>query len=148
MLQKKLIVIICLLSFSALILSGCGPKEVEVTEIEQIVGVWQGETFEGNSFVMAIENDGTMKLAVSEDSLREGRTDTYQLWVEDDLVNFHFPVFCSEGDGQYKAVILPGGNLKFSVVDDPCDYRISRMDRSLPGALKEYVVEFSPLDYE
>jgi hypothetical protein len=36
--------------------------------------------------------------------------------------------------------------LKFTVIDDSCDYRINRMAYSLPGAMDEYVVEFTPID--
>ena len=54
--------------------------------------------------------------------------------------------FCGEGDGVYQAVIKTDGKLKFTAIDDPCTYRVSKFDKNLPGALNEYVVEFTRVE--
>jgi len=121
------------------------PTPIEISPVlmmEQLIGTWEGQTTPGTYFYISIESDGTLKLARTLDNLNQGKTDTYQIWFENENLMFRIPVFC-EGDGSYQAMIQPNGNLKFTTIEDPCDYRISRFDKSLPGAQEEYDVEFS-----
>jgi hypothetical protein len=87
-----------------------------------------------------------MKMARTLENLNKGSTDTYELWLEDEVIVVSFPLGCPQGDGLYRAVIQPDGNLRFTTIDDPCDYRTMRLAKSLPEAGEQYIVEFSPFD--
>ena len=135
-----LVLVICLP------LIACGSRVEEVTNIDQIVGTWEGETSPGTTFFISIQSDGTMKMARTLENLNKGSTDTYELWIEDDQIVVHSPIICSEGDGLYRAVIQPDGNLRFTTIDDPCEFRTMRFAKSLPESGEQYIVEFSPFD--
>ena len=119
-----------------------------VTSLDQIVGIWLGETKPGATLVMLIQPEGIMKLASSIEYLIDGKSDTYLVWVEDNQVFFDFPLFCSEGIGIYEAIISPGGELDFTMIDDPCTYRISRIDKSMPEEVQQYDVRYRLLKYQ
>lgn len=133
-----LVLVICLP------LIACGSRVEEVTNIDQIVGTWEGETPPGG--FISIQSDGTMKTARTLENLNKGSSDTYELWLEDEQIVVSFPLGCPQGDGLYRAVIQPDGNLRFTTIDDPCELRISKLAKSHPNRGEQYIVEFSPVD--
>lgn len=116
--------------------------ETPVTEVEQIVGTWESHKIGGDAFlILDIQPDGTVKFSQSLEKLDQGISDTGRIWVEGDQIMVQGPPNCG-GIGSYQAVIYPDGKLKFTTVDDPCSWRITIFERSQPGNLDEYVLEF------
>ena len=127
------------------------PEETEiegtpVLSLDEIIGSWESNTGSGGIQVMLIQPDGEMNLADTSLKLVQGYTETYQIWVEDNQVYFDLPWTCSEGVGSYQANISEDGVLDFIVIDDPCSYRVKRLDGSTPEEFHEYEILFHRIE--
>ena len=138
---RKVVVVVLIFCLS---LIACGGRETPVTELEQIVGTWEAYTSGESVFkaVIDIQPDGTVKSAGSLEKLNQGITDTSRFWVEDEQIHVEGPPVLCDAIGLYQAVIHPDGKLKFTTIEDPCSWRMGVMDRSQPGNMNEYVIEF------
>jgi len=127
-------------------LVACGRSETNVTDIEQLVGTWGAEIPSGMVSVLDIQPDGTVIGAGGWERYDQGLTETWRVWVENGLIQAEGPLMCGDTIGSYQAVIRSDGILRFTTVDDPCPYRRRVMDRSEPGNLEQYVLEYSRVD--
>lgn len=127
-------------------LSACLARETTVKDINQLVGFWGAETPSGMISILDIHADGTMVTAGGWDRYDSGLTDTWNLWIEDELVYFQGPLFCADEIGLYEASIGSDAVLRFSVVEDPCSFRRRVLDKSEPGNLEQYDLEYSRIE--
>jgi hypothetical protein len=108
-----------------------------VTSLDQIVGTWIASADLGN-FVTTINPDGRLSVATSLVDLEAGSTDSWDLSFEGEQIIATGFALCLGDSGIYLAYINEDGTLKFTSVLDPCDARLRKMDRSLPGRLNPY----------
>ena len=120
------------------------PAGTIITDISQIEGTWIAAAYPGN-FVMTIYPDGRLSVATSLEDLEAGSTDTWQLTIEDGEIIASGFALCPGDVGTYIGSIKYNDLLRFTSVIDPCDARLRKMDRSLPGRLNEYILLFYPV---
>lgn len=116
-----------------------------VTDLKQIEGTWIAAAYPGN-FVLTIFPDGKLSVATSLEDLKAGATDTWQLVMEDGEITASGFALCLGDVGSYVATLKADGTLRFTSIIDPCDARLRKMDRSLPGRLNEYILIYYPVD--
>jgi len=117
----------------------------QVTEIAQIVGTWIAPAYPGN-FVLTVFPDGKLSVATSLEDLEAGSTDSWTLIVEDGQITASDYALCLGDIGTYVGELNKEGNLRFISIIDPCDARLRKMDRSLPGRLNEYILIYRPVE--
>jgi hypothetical protein len=127
-------------------LGSCGAREVAVTDLSQLVGLWGAEISSGMTSVMEIRSDGTIDLAAGWERYDSGSVYSFAIWVEDGKVSFQGPLECGEDVGTYEAVIGSDSILRLSVVEDPCSFRRRTLDKSEPGNLQQYELEYSRVE--
>lgn len=120
------------------------PAGTIVTDISQIEGTWIAAAYPGN-FVLTISSDGTLSVATSLEDLESGSTDTWQLTIEDGQITASGFALCPGEVGLYIGTIKYNDLLRFTSVVDPCEPRLRKMDRSLPGRLREYFLLYYPV---
>jgi hypothetical protein len=120
------------------------PTGTTVTDLKQIEGTWIAPAYPGN-FVLTIFPDGTLSVATSLEDLKAGSTDSWQLVLEDGEITASGYALCLGDVGSYVATLKDDGTLRFTSIIDPCDARIRKMDRSLPGRLNEYILIYNPV---
>ena len=120
-------------------------SKTTVTEIAQIVGTWIAPAYPGN-FVLTVFSDGKLSVATSLEDLEKGSTDSWNLVIEDGQITATDFALCLGDVGTYVGEIDKDGNLRFISVIDPCDARIRKMDRSLPGRLNPYILIYRPVE--
>lgn len=109
-----------------------------VTSLDQIVGTWIAAADLGN-FVATIDAEGTFRVATSLEDLEQGSTDSWKLtFDEQGAISATGFAMCLGDTGSYLAIVHEDGSLKFTSVLDPCEPRLRKMDRSLPGRLNPY----------
>jgi hypothetical protein len=116
-----------------------------VTDLEEIEGTWIAAAYPGN-FVLTIFPDNTLSVATSLEDLKAGSTDTWNLTMEDGEITATDFALCLGDVGSYVATLQDDGTLRFTSIIDPCDARLRKMDRSLPGRLNEYILIYHPVD--
>ncbi|MFL7814219.1 MAG: hypothetical protein ACK2TT_00155 [Anaerolineales bacterium] len=121
------------------------PTGATVTDLKQIEGTWIAPAYPGN-FVLTIFPDGTLSVATSLEDLKAGSTDSWQLVLEDGEITATGYALCLGDVGSYVATLKDDGTLRFTSIIDPCDARIRKMDRSLPGRLNEYILIYHPVE--
>ena len=135
-----------ILAIAILKLSSCGGREVAVTDLDQLVGLWGAETPSGMTSVLEIRSDGTIDVAGGWERYDAGSVYSFAISVEDGKVWFQGPLECGEDVGTYEAVIGPDSILRLSVVEDPCSFRRRIIDKSQPGNLQQYELEYSRVE--
>ncbi len=120
------------------------PTGSTVTDLKEIEGTWIAPAYPGN-FVLTIFPDGTLSVATSLEDLKAGSTDSWQLTMEDGEITATDYALCLGDVGSYVATLQEDGTLRFTSIIDPCDARIRKMDRSLPGRLNEYILIYNPV---
>ncbi len=121
------------------------PSGKTVTDLKQIEGTWIAPAYPGN-FVLTIFPDGKLSVATSLEDLQAGSTDTWQLALEDGEITATGYALCLGDVGSYIATLNEDGTLRFTSIIDPCDARLRKMDRSLPGRLNEYILIYHPVE--
>lgn len=116
-----------------------------VTSLKEIEGTWIAAAYPGN-FVLTIFPDGSLSVATSLEDLREGSTDTWQLTMEEGEITATDFALCLGDVGSYVATLREDGTMRFTSIIDPCDARLRKMDRSLPGRLNEYILIYYPVE--
>jgi hypothetical protein len=115
-----------------------------VTDLKQIEGTWIAPAYPGN-FVLTIFPDGTLSVATSLEDLEAGSTDSWQLTMEDGEITATDYALCLGETGSYVATLKDDGTLRFTSIFEPCEPRLRKMDRSLPGRLNEYILVYNPV---
>jgi hypothetical protein len=115
-----------------------------VTDLNQIEGTWIAPAYPGN-FVLTIFPDGTLSVATSLEDLKAGSTDSWQLTMEDGEITATDYALCLGEIGSYVATLKDDGTLRFTSIFEPCEPRLRKMDRSLPGRLNEYILVYNPV---
>jgi hypothetical protein len=139
-LQVLLTLILCLS------LLACGGSETTVTDIEQLVGTWEAPVPSGLVSILVIQSDGTMISAGGRERLDQGLTETYSIGIDNELIQVQGPLMCGDSIGSYQGLIRSDGILRLITVDDPCSIRRRILDRSEPGNLEQYELEYSRVD--
>jgi len=135
-----------ILGIAIVTVSSCGGGEVAVTDLNQLVGLWGAEIPSGMTSVMEIRSDGTIDVAAGWERYDSGSVYSFAISVEDGKVSFLGPFECGEDVGTYEAVIGSDSILRLSVVEDPCSFRRRILDRSEPGNLQQYELEYSRVE--
>ena len=127
-------------------LSACSDRETTVNDINQLVGIWGAEIPSGMISILDIQSDGTMVTAGGWERYDSGLTETWDFWIENELVFVQGPLVCGDEVGSYDASIGSDSVLRFSVVEDACSFRRRVIDKSEPGNLEQYDLEYSRVE--
>ena len=148
--------IIALLAIWIFVLVGCGAEGVEkVDNIEDIAGLWQRILVDGDTQVVEFCNhadDGTWICADSVEKVTgqepsSGTTSVGKYWFEGpqyyDTID-HGELMGSNcaNEGVYEILLLESGNLKYELIEDECDGRISAI---LGSGSTEGEIEWAPV---
>jgi hypothetical protein len=97
--------------------------EVNVTGIEEMIGIWSGRAM-GDAGYHKFNQDGTFTVAWNFGDLEDNPSVTAEYWFEESV--FHVNDGC--GHGLYEVKIQKNedraAKLIFSLIEDPCDTRI------------------------
>jgi hypothetical protein len=120
-------------------------RGTQVTEIGQIEGLWIASA-DPEIFYLMINPDGTVNYAPSLVDLDKGSTNTWTLsFQENEILADKFDL-CLGEIGLYFGVLNPDGSLKFTSIQDSCDFRLRHMDRSLPGRIWDYNLVYTRVE--
>jgi len=108
-----------------------------VTDISQIEGLWIASA-DPEIFYLLINPDHTVNYAPSLVDLEKGSTNTWTLRFQDNEIFAEKFDLCLGETGAYFGFLNPDGTLKFTSIQDSCDFRLRHMDRSLPGRIWDY----------
>ena len=104
-----------------LIIAACAPSApVQITELNQIVGIWKTDPPFG---VFQIAADGETKSAITLTRLNAGDFQVSTFSFEDGLFVVKDLMCTDRGLGIYELQRLSTGNLKFTLIEDDCTER-------------------------
>jgi hypothetical protein len=127
-------------------LTACGGRESAVTDLNQLVGLWGAEIPSGMMSIMEVNSDGTIVIAGGWERYDSGLVESFTILVDNRQVLLEGPLLCGEEVGLYEATIGSDSVLRLSVVEDPCSWRRRVIDKSEPGNLEQYELEFSRIE--
>ena len=122
-----------------------GVQTTPVTDVSQIEGLWIASA-DPEIFYLLINPDGTVNYAPSLVDLEKGSTNTWTLRFQDNEILAEKFDLCLGETGAYFGIINPDGSLKFTSIQDSCDFRLRHMDRSLPGRIWDYNLVYTRVE--